>query len=115
MTIVKSTAVLFLALVLGSCIIHVDSKVHRTGRTVGEETLRQIEPGRDESFVLALLGEPTRRMTVESGELWKWESTETRTREGGLIFVFSTEPEDTTVSAVWVELRAGKVVRQWRD
>lgn len=115
MTIVKAAAALFLACMLGACIIHVDSKVHRTGRTVGEETLRQVEPGRDESFVLALLGEPTRRIPVDGGELWKWESTETHTKEGGLIFVFSSERTDTTVSAVWVELRAGKVVRQWRD
>lgn len=115
MSLLKASTAALLALALGACIIHVDSKVQRTGRTVGEETLRQIEPGRDSSFVLALLGEPTRRVPVDGGELWKWESTESRTKEGGLIFVFSSEHTDTTTSAVWVELRDGKVVRHWRD
>jgi hypothetical protein len=104
-----------LAFSSAACIINVDSNVHRTGRVVGEETMRQLEPGRDESFVLALLGEPTRRIPVDGGELWKWESTETRTEEGRLIFLYSGERVDTTTRSAWVEFKDKQIVRSWRD
>lgn len=113
--VARASCAALLALASAGCIIHVDSNVHRTGRVVGEETLRQLEPGRDEGFVLALLGEPTRRIPVEGGELWKWESTETRKEEGGLIFLYSSERVDKTTRSVWVEFKDKKIVRHWRD
>ncbi len=111
----RACGAFLLACTSAACILHIDSNVHRTGRVVGEETLRQLEPGRDEGFVLALLGEPTRRIPVDGGELWKWESTETRTEEGKLIFVYSSERVDKTTRSVWVEWKDKKVVRSWRD
>ncbi len=101
---------------LPACIINVGTKTERTGRYVSSETLRQVEPGRSQDYVLALLGEPTSRTKLEpGGEVWKWSYTETKKREGRLIFVFSGDDTTSVQGAAYVEFQNGVVAKSWQD
>lgn len=104
------------ATLLTSCLISVDSHTQHTGRRISEQTLSQIEPGRKDDYVVAVLGEPTRKTKLAEGnEIWKWEYREKRVQSGTLIFVFSKDETTVTEGAVYVELKDGVVVRTWRD
>ena len=104
------------ATTLTSCLISVDSHTQHTGRRISEQTLSQIEPGRKDDFVLAVLGEPTTRTKLaDQSEIWKWEYREKRVQSGTLIFVFSKDETTVNEGAVYVELKDGLVVRTWRD
>lgn len=116
MTFRHTLLIPLLALPLGACIINVDSHEERHGRMVGPTTLEQIEPGKNQDYVLALLGEPTSRAHADGGtEIWKWEYSVRKTREGTLLFVFADESSTTAKGATYVELKDGVVVRRWQD
>ncbi|MCY2960401.1 MAG: outer membrane protein assembly factor BamE [Planctomycetota bacterium] len=116
----KNALALSLALVasslLSACIVNVDSHKERTGRYVSSATLQQIEPGRSQDYVRALLGEPTSRTKVEAAtEIWKWTYSETKTRQGQLIFVFDTDESERVEGATYVEFQDGLVRKTWQD
>lgn len=101
---------------LSACIVNVDSHSERSGRYVSSATLQQVEPGRTQSYVLALLGEPSTRTKVEGGtEIWKWTYSETKRREGQLIFVFSGDETERIEGATYVEFQDGLVRKTWQD
>ncbi|MBL8861353.1 MAG: outer membrane protein assembly factor BamE [Planctomycetes bacterium] len=107
---------LIAASVLSACIINVDSHSVRTGRYVSAETLRQIEPGRTQDYVLALIGDPSSKSQLENGiEIWKWTYSETRRREGRLIFVFSGDESQRVDGATYVEFQDRVVKKSWQD
>lgn len=106
----------FAAVGLTSCIINVDSHRERTGRFVSASTLSQIEPGRGQDYVQALLGEPSSRSKLEGGiEIWKWTYTETKHSKGHLIFVFSGDETEHVEGATYVEFKDGIVQKSWQD
>jgi outer membrane protein assembly factor BamE (lipoprotein component of BamABCDE complex) len=99
-----------------ACIINVDSHSERSGRYVSASTLQQIEPGRTQEYVLALIGEPTSRTRLDGGtEIWKWAYSETKRSEGTLIFVFSGDDTSRTEGAAYVEFQDGVVRKTWQD
>lgn len=99
-----------------ACIVNVDSHKERTGRYVSAATLQQVEPGRSPAYVLALLGEPTSRTTIEGAtEIWKWTYSETKHREGQLIFVFDGDETQRIEGATFVEFQDGLVRKTWQD
>lgn len=99
-----------------SCVINTNTRVESSGRQVSQETLAQITPGRTSEFVLALLGEPSTRSKIDANsDIWKWEYSEKRVKEGGLLFVFSNSETTVQKGAVYVELKDGLVARTWRD
>lgn len=113
--VLTSTAVIA-ACLLSACIVNVDSHKQRTGRYVSSSTLQQIEPGRTQAYVLALLGEPTTRTRVDGAvEIWKWSYTETKRREGRLIFVYSGDETEQVEGATYVEYQDGVVTKTWQD
>lgn len=109
-------AAVTLCLALAGCIVHVGSRTERTGRYVGVETLAQVQPGKSRDYALALLGEPSSKTAVEGGtEIWKWEYTESKSRESGVLLVFHGNDRSASEGAVYVELKDGVVVKAWRD
>lgn len=101
---------------LSACIINVDSHSERSGRYVSSTTLQQIEPGRGQDYVLALLGEPSSRSKLDGGtEIWKWTYSETKHSEGHLIFVFSGDDTKHVEGATYVEFKDGIVQKTWQD
>lgn len=101
---------------LAACIVNVDSHRERTGRYVSSSTLAQIEPGRSQDYVVALLGEPNTRTKLDGGiEIWKWTYSETKRSEGTLIFVFSGDETERIEGATYVEFENALVRKTWQD
>jgi outer membrane protein assembly factor BamE (lipoprotein component of BamABCDE complex) len=109
-------AALSIPLLFSGCIIHADSHVHRTGVEVSRETLAQVEPGRKKDFVIALLGEPTSRTTLEGGtEIWKWTYTEKRVRRGSLFLILDSDTTQERNGATYVQFEDEVVAKAWQD
>lgn len=101
---------------LAGCIIDTSSHSERSGREIGRETIAEIQPGRTQEFVLALIGEPTTRSKAgERTEVWKWEFHSKERRNSSLIFVLDSDRTTEVRRTTYVLLEEGKVVRVWQD
>lgn len=101
-----------------SCVVvQSDSRTHYSGRYVSESTLAQVTPGKTQDFVLAVIGEPSSRTTLDDGgEIWKWAHTKREDSSGHLILVFSGGRSVEVEGATYVEFTPDKLVRHtWRD
>jgi hypothetical protein len=107
----------FSTLVMPGCLVNSSSKTHQSGTFVGKGTLEQIEPGRStESFVVALLGQPTTRKDLGDGtELMRWVHTRRRTSSGGVFLLVASHNESETNTTTYVLLRDSIVDRVWQD
>lgn len=109
-------AVLAAAAVCPGCLIGSHSHTNVSGRYVGPETLAQIQPGKSEAYVLALLGDPSDKTNIENGtSIWKWRYTETRNSSGAVIFIFASDTKTETERTTYVEFKDGAVVKAWHD
>jgi len=113
----RTSLLLLLALAASSCvIIRSNSGVNRTGEYVSPETFDQVKPGVSSEYVVAILGAPTTKATLENGtEIWKWRYTEVEESNGGILLVISSKKSTDTVHNSFVEFEDGVVVRAWRD
>ncbi len=114
------TAFLFLALagatLCPSCLINTSSHSDVSGKYVSPDTVAQIQPGKSEAYVLALIGEPSSRIMLDDGtQIWKWQYTETRNSQGHVIFLLNSDTSTATEKTTYVEFQDGAVVRAWRD
>jgi hypothetical protein len=103
-------------LMLPACLVTSGSKKESTGTHVSAETLGQITEGESESFVVELLGEPSRRIQKADGAVllaWDWERTVSR--KGAVLLVFAGGNEDTQRATTWVRLDGDQVTRVWQD
>lgn len=99
---------------LPGCLIGSHSRTENVGRYVSQTTLSQIQPGKSKEYVLALIGEPTTRTTVdEHTELWKWSCVERKDSGGHVIFLISADNRTEIERTTFVELHDGVVVRAW--
>ncbi|RMH25951.1 MAG: hypothetical protein D6693_08100 [Planctomycetota bacterium] len=105
------------AVTLGGCISS-GSVSEYEGPNIGDRTLAQIEPGETtRAWILAVLGEPTERSTVDGAgdvEVWKWVRRKMTTTRGSALVV-SSKSRTEEVRTVYVELTDGVVTRAWRD
>jgi len=109
-------AALLLCASLSGCLIGSSSRTEHTGIYVSEKTLAQIQPGKDKSYVIALIGDPETKHTLDDGsELWKWSYSEEKTSRGSVIFLISSNKTVATKRATFVEFRDSKVVKAWTD
>jgi hypothetical protein len=84
--------------------------------TIGVATIEKIEPGLSQRHVTALLGEPFDRTPLDDGlELWRWSYREKETSSGSVVLVIDNEPRTEASHMAYVEFRAGRVTRAWRD
>jgi outer membrane protein assembly factor BamE (lipoprotein component of BamABCDE complex) len=99
------------------CLISTSSRTEYTGRHVGAETFAQIEPGKTtKDFVLATLGEPSSRATLDDGsELWKWTYRRSRSSRGSVLLLLAANNTAESEGATYVQIRDGVVVRAWQD
>jgi len=108
--------VLVLACCLPGCVIDTSSRSENSGRRVGRETLEQLQPGRSQEFVLALLGDPnTRSSAGEKTEIWKWEYRSREHHDGSLIFVLDSHKTTEVRSTTYVLFEDGKLAKAWQD
>jgi outer membrane protein assembly factor BamE (lipoprotein component of BamABCDE complex) len=98
------------------CLIGSSSRTNVSGRYVGPDTLAQIQPGKSEAYVTALLGDPSDKIQVEDGtSIWKWRYTETRNSSGTVIFLVASDSKTETQRTTYVEFNHGTVVKAWHD
>ena len=103
--------------VLPGCLINSSNSTSISGRYIGPNTLSQIEPGKSrEDFVVATLGTPTTKTTLEDGsQVWRYEYRK-RTQSSGRVFLLLDSDNFTEKDgAVYVILRDGIVEKTWRD
>jgi outer membrane protein assembly factor BamE (lipoprotein component of BamABCDE complex) len=108
---------LLAALPAGCVVVQSDTKTSTSGHEVSETTLAQIRPGATQEYVLALLGEPTRRSALGDGSsIWKWSSSRKETSSGSFILLFSGDRTVEIESSCYVEFAPDGLVRHtWRD
>ena len=106
---------LLLPLVLSSCIIGSSTKTSFEGTEIGQETYKQVTPGKKKDFVEALFGRPTSTTDIDGGEIWKWTHRKEVRRSSGIIFLVSSKSETETQDAVYVEFQGDTVQKIWRD
>ena len=108
--------VLVLAPCLPGCVIDTSSRSEDSGRQVGPETLEQLQPGRTQEFVLALLGDPSSRSSAgEKTEVWKWDYRRREHSSGSLIFVLDSHKTTEVRCTTYVLFEDGKLTKAWQD
>lgn len=104
---------------LGSsgCLIHSRSRTQYSGKQVGEATFDRIEEGKSTpEFVLATLGEPTRKTPLSDGtEVWKWEYRKTQSSSGSVFLLYGGSGHSEHEGAAFVTIKDGVVSKKWRD
>lgn len=105
------------ALAAPSCIISSHSDQEISGQYVSPTTLTRIEPGKNQDYVLALLGEPSSRNDFPDGSsIWKWSYVERKVRSGALIFVLDADSKVEERHMTYVEFGPdGTVAKAWQD
>ena len=109
--------VLLAASTATSCLIATNQKSTIHGKYVSSETLSRVEPGADEAFVIAALGEPSSRSAVDDKGrvLWRWSYSRKEVKESAVLLVLASKRENETKGTVFVEFVDGRVVRTWEE
>lgn len=111
---IASVAALSL-LPLSGC-IHGKSHSSLSGDYIGTGTYNRIKVGKTtEAWVLAALGEPTRKSSLEGGELWAYEYERTERSKGSVLLVIGGSSSEETSGGTYIELKDGIVTDAWRD
>ena len=109
-------ALALLLAVCPACLVVGRDVDESTGRPISATTLEQVTEGDSESFVLELLGDPSRRIEKDDGGVllaWDWERK--IEKGGGLLFVVASGKKRITAGTTWVRLSNGRVTRTWQD
>ena len=107
---------LIAATTLSGCLIDTSSHNDISGRYVGSETFAQIQPGKNQEYVAALIGDPSTKTVLDGGtEIWKWTYSERKNSSGSVIFLFSADSHTDSQKTTYVEFKDGVVVKAWRD
>lgn len=106
-----------IASVMSGCLVRSSSRTEYSGRYIGAETVRQIEPGKSkEDFVLAVLGAPSSKTQVADGsEVWKWDYRKRHSSRGKVFLLVSADDSSETQGATYVVMRDGVVEKVWQD
>lgn len=105
-----------LSLALSGCIMSSNGRTSQSGQYVSPKTFDQIQDGNSKEYVLAILGHPTSRTSLEDGvEIWKWRYTETRDSSRQIIFLLNTSNKNEAEHNTFVEFEDGLVTNAWRD
>jgi outer membrane protein assembly factor BamE (lipoprotein component of BamABCDE complex) len=115
------TSIAFLlaaSVVLSGCIVSGSRKIKTEGRYIGDQTLSMVEPGTtDRAWVLAVLGEPSRKSPLPDGhtEIWAWDYKRVKHADTSVLIVFDGNKRTETSQSVYVEFDGDIVRRAWRD
>jgi hypothetical protein len=111
-------SVLALVLVCGcGPIVSSHNTVKRSGPEVGAATFAEVRPGKTTGdWVLAALGEPSRRATLADGsELWVWTTKEHKSGSGSVWLLYGGQSDKETLRNAYVQVTDGVVTKKWRD
>jgi len=115
----KTLAALSLAaltvLPLSGC-IHGKSYSSLSGDYIGSGTYNRIKIGKTtEAWVLAALGEPTRRSNLDGGQLWAYEYERTERSKGSVLLIIGGSSSEESSGGTYIEIKDGIVADAWRD
>lgn len=117
MNTLRLASVALILLLLPACLVTRGTSNKSSGTYVSSDTLAQITDGESETFVVDLLGEPSRRIEKSGGTTvllaWDWERKVSR--KGAVLLVFAGGKEDEQRATTWVRLEDGEVTRVWQD
>lgn len=106
------------ALLLPGCLIGSRTSSRVEGSYVGSETLGSIQPkSTKKDYVLATLGEPTSRASLDNGgEIWRYCYTRRKDYSGHVFLVFSARNTDDIARTTFVHFdNNGVVERVWQE
>jgi outer membrane protein assembly factor BamE (lipoprotein component of BamABCDE complex) len=111
--------VMALFVMLSGCgpVVSSDSSYKRTGEYVGRSSYAQIRPGKSsDDFVVATLGEPTSKSTLEDGsEIWQWTATGRKSGSGSVLFLYSGSNDKEIETRTFVKIKDGRVTKKLRE
>ncbi len=105
------------ASLLGGC-IYGSSTSRESGTRVGSATFERIVPGETtDQWVMATLGEPSRRSTYDDGrELWVYTYSKDEKSKGTFLLVIGGSDTSTMRESTYIEFdSAGVVTETWRE
>ncbi len=113
-----AAAVLAALMCFGSgCLIVTGSRMEETGVKISGATLSQVTPGETtEAWLLAALGQPTERRTVdERTSILRYEYTLTTSKGGAVFLLFAGGDQKQETTATMFEITDGVVTRYWTE
>lgn len=111
-----AASVSVVGLTLSGCLIHSSSRSSYSGTFVSDTTMRQITPGTTSDFVLATLGPPTSRSTLDDGsEIWRWQWRQSRASDGRVFLLINANSQTDRTATAFVHMQDNVVVKAWRD
>lgn len=113
------TLAIGVALAQAGCLVTSGSRVEEQGVRISPATLNEIELGRTtESWLLAVLGEPTARTPVEGcpdQQVLRYDYVRSEASGGTILFLFAGGSRHSTSSRAYFEITNGVVTRYWME
>ncbi len=108
--------VLLVSLIFSGCSVDMPSHTETTGNYIGPKTAAQIVTGKSQSFVEALIGEPTKKDKLsDNDEIWKYIYVEKHISNGSAFLVTGTAADAENTRTTFVEFKDGVVAQCWQD
>lgn len=101
---------------LSGC-IHGSSSSRESGTRVGARTFERIVPGETtQGWVMATLGEPSRRSTYDDGrELWVYNYSKMERSKGSFLIIIGGSDESEMSESTFIEFEDGVVTEAWKE
>jgi hypothetical protein len=114
---IMGAAMLACSLLSSGCLINSHSRTEYSGEYVSPTAFSRVEVGESKrDFVLAALGEPTCKSTLDDGaELWKWKYKRTHCGNGSVFLLIDASDHTEKEGAAFVMFREGVVAKKWQD
>ena len=113
---VVATATVF---ALIGCLVSSSKSSYETGRKISETTLSQIELGQtSEAWLVATLGEPSARTTVEGHpdiSVLRYDYQKRKESGGAVFLLFAGSSSSAENHATYFEITNGVVTRTWSE
>jgi hypothetical protein len=105
------------AILSGGCLINSHSRTEYSGDYVSASALSRVQVGQSKrDFVVATLGEPTCKSTLDDGaELWKWKYKRTHCGDGSVFLLIDASDHTEQEGSTCVMFRDGVVEKKWQD
>ncbi|MFN0131330.1 MAG: outer membrane protein assembly factor BamE [Phycisphaerales bacterium] len=100
------------------CLVNTHSSTTYSGRHISRETVKQITPGTTKrDFIVATLGEPNSKSTLDDGaEVWKYEYRKSTRSAAAVFLIVDADKSVETTGATYVIIGTDGVVQKvWQE
>ncbi|MGI9015245.1 MAG: hypothetical protein ACR2GY_13500 [Phycisphaerales bacterium] len=117
-TVAAMSLVMFIGSASG-CLISSSNSSYETGRRVSQDTMSQVEIGHtSEAWLIATLGEPTTRTTVQGSEhicILRYDYQQRKESGGAVFLLFAGSSSSSNSHSTFFETTHGVVSRMWTE